>query len=932
MNKQDQFLREIVSIFQDYITVTDVEGRLRYVNQAALSFLGYPEEELLGEHVSILYPKEERIELSQLKADMERKGIATFRASLESKAGQKLPVEVSVFSLVIQGEPWELGVATPIISFERQNQSLITLANSIQDYIIIKDLEGRYLYGNDSFARGLLRRSREEIVGKTDRELFGDGPMARELMRQDQETLKAGSSLSFELEIPFPDGELHTMEVVKTPYHNIHGTLMGVIASARDVTQRKNAERELEESQLRLTMATDYSKIGLWDWQVQTGEAAFNEQWAAIIGYTLEELGPTTIQTFEKHCHPEDLKVSFGILERVFRKEIPDYECQLRMRHRNGSWIWVLDRGKVVEWSPEGKPLRMVGVHVDIRPLKYTEERLLRSEKILQAVTLSIMEFVDTDDYMKAVDHCFRLLGEATGVDRVYIFTNDYDEAGQGFTSQRLEWNSGAAEPQLDNPELQGIPFEEVQDFLDPLIRGDAYYGLVAELENTRTRELLESQEVISIAVIPVHVRGSFWGYVGFDDCTVPRYWSQVEFDALKAFAASLQKAIERDLLNMEMIQAKAEAESANILKGQFLANMSHELRTPLNAIIGFADLLEDREGEQQSYVEYIRSGSRDLLHIIKDILDYSKIEAERLELEAISLDLREVLDTTAGFLEQERKRKGLYLEILVDPRIPRILGDPIRLRQIFSNLLGNGLKFTEKGGVRLELSLGEKGEEGVLIRGLVRDTGIGMSPEEASRLFTPFTQADASTTRRFGGTGLGLAITRRLLALMRGDIQVESAPGKGSTFRFTLRLPQAPEAPASLLPQLAKGSGGEKKGRALLAEDVKANQVLMALMLRKAGLEVVLAENGAQAVALALEEPFQLIFMDCQMPVMDGYAATAAIKTGGGRNAATPIIAMTAHALNRDRAKCIGAGMEDYLSKPVSQGELEAMIRKWLG
>ena len=932
MDQQDQFLSRIVSIFQDYITVTDEEGRIRYVNQAAISFLGYPEEELLGKHVSVLYPLEDRGQLEKMKEEKDRKGVATFQGSLRSKAGQRLPVEVSVFSLEIQGASWEIGVATPIISFERRNQSLITLANSIRDYIIIKDLKGRYLYGNDTFARGLLKRSREEIVGKTDQELFGDGPMAQELIRQDEETLKAGSSLSFELEIPFPDGELHTMEVVKTPYHNLHGTLMGVIASARDVTRRKIVERELEESQLRLTMATEYSKIGLWDWQVQTGAVVFNEQWAAIMGYTLAELEPASIKTFEEYCHPEDLKVSNAILERVFRKELPDYECQLRVRHRNGTWIWVLDRGKVVEWSPEGKPLRMVGSHVDIRPLKYTEERLLRSEKILQAVTLSIMEFVDTDDYMGAVEQCFRLLGEATGVDRVYLFTNRYDEGGQGFTSQRLEWNSGAAEPQLDNPELQGIPFEDVQDFLDPLIRGEAYYGLVAEQESTRTRELLESQDIISIAVIPIHIRGSFWGYVGFDDCTVPRYWSQVEFDALKAFAASLQKAIERDLLNKEMIQARAEAESANILKGQFLANMSHELRTPLNAIIGFAYLLEDREGEQQSYVEYIRSGSRDLLHIIKDILDYSKIEAERLELEAIPLDLQEVLDTTAGFLEQERRRKGLFLEILVDPRIPRIMGDPIRLRQIFSNLLGNGLKFTEKGGVRLELSLGEKGEEGVLIQGLVRDTGIGMTPEEAGRLFTPFTQADASTTRRFGGTGLGLAITRRLLALMQGDIQVESELGKGSDFRFTLRLAPAQETPDILLPQGSKNVGAGRKGRALLVEDVKANQVLMALMLRKAGLEVVLAEDGAQAVSLALEEPFNLIFMDCQMPVMDGYAATAAIKRGGGRNAATPIIAMTAHAMDRDRAKCIAAGMEDYLSKPVSQGELEGMIRKWLG
>jgi len=387
--------------------------------------------------------------------------------------------------------------------------------------------------------------------------------------------------------------------------------------------------------------------------------------------------------------------------------------------------------------------------------------------------------------------------------------------------------------------------------------------------------------------------------------------------------------------LNEELRRAKDAAEEASRLKSQFLANISHDLRTPMNGVIGMTALaLKTELSEQQrDYLTTVLTSAESLLCLLNDILDFSKIEAGKLTLEAIPFDLREVVEQTIKSLKVFADQKGLALRWRVDPAIPeRLVGDPVRFRQILTNLVSNAIKFTDCGGVDVEVELESAADEEAVLRVAVRDTGIGIPPEKIKAIFEPFTQADGSTTRRFGGTGLGLTISSRLAELMGGRIWVESEVGKGSTFFVTLRFAAAPAEAAEPSPAPACDSPrAAPRLRILVAEDNPINQQVAARILELDGHQVILAGDGRQALELAAAEPFDLILMDVQMPVMSGLEAARLIRE---RERATgahiPIIALTASAMKGDRERCLEAGMDDYLSKPLRPSALREMIARY--
>ena len=577
--------------------------------------------------------------------------------------------------------------------------------------------------------------------------------------------------------------------------------------------------------------------------------------------------------------------------------------------------------------------------------IQETQEKLELRDAMLETVNqvAAILLHPQIDDFSDNLQHCMAMLAETINVDRVYIWKN-HTKGGHLYCTQVCEW-SARAKPQGGNVYTMDIPYDNVPGWEEKLGKGRCINSLIRDL-SPKERASLSPQGILSILVVPVVMQGQFWGFVGFDDCHSERVFSENEETILRSASLLLSNALLRNemTINLQATTAKLElalekAEAASVAKSNFLSNMSHEIRTPLNAIIGMTTIgsaAGDLEKKDYAFGK-IEGAATHLLGIINDILEMSKIEAGKFELTDVEFSLEKLLEKVINIIsfpvDQKRQKFTMYL----DNDIPRtIIGDDQRLAQVITNLLSNAVKFTpEEGAIHLGVHFENSENNIYTLKFVVKDTGIGISREQKTRLFTLFQQAESSTSRKFGGTGLGLAISKRIVELMGGDIWIESDLGRGADFLFTIKVRGGTEH--------GTGDGDTGAGTAatdesaatfsgcnlLLAEDVEINREIVMELLKPLECRIDCAVNGAEAVKkfAARPEQYDLVFMDMQMPEMDGLEATRRIRAlDMPRARKVPIIAMTANVFREDIEKCLEAGMNDHVGKPL---DLNVVLKK---
>jgi PAS domain S-box-containing protein len=753
-----------------------------------------------------------------------------------------------------------------------------------------------------------------------------------------------------------PNGVFASGICVDLRFSRIHGR---VAMAWKDVS-------DLQRVNDRLVLAKQVARMGTFEVNLATNKVFWSPDLEKLYGLKPGEF-EGDIEGWERRVDPLDLALA---REHVRLTLVNGYnDAEFRIMWPDGSIRWLSARTKLIK-NELGAALRILGVCFDITERKSKETELLRLNRVLKALSDSSRAMMRVEDETSYLNEICRIAVEDCGYDMVWIGFAENDEA----KSIRPVASAG-----FDNAYLESLRLTWADSELGRGPTGTAIRtGRASQCKNMRTdpsftpwREEALKNGYSSSLVHPLLNNGTAFGSISFYSKLINPF-SDDEIALLSELASDLAIGLSvlrlrrsRELAEEQLLQAKVAAEAANLAKSAFLANMSHEIRTPLGAIMGFSDLVIDPEvdsSEKKNYVAAIQRNGELLANIVNDILDLSKVEAGKLEVQSQEVLLSEVLQDTHTLLNLQAKAKGIDLIITVDDNVSDFLNtDQLRLRQVLLNVIGNAIKFTIMGSVQVsvfeQISVGGRN----LLHFAVKDTGRGIPSDQIGKLFSPFFQADDSSKRKYGGTGLGLVLSKRLSNLLGGDtVLTQSELGSGST--FTISIDPGLNSSSSSASTFSSSSTSSSasfsankldktqiqvrshsnqnktiqskaksskfdEARVLLTDDSPDNQLLVSRILRLAGANVSVAANGKEGLEMALNGNYSVVLMDLQMPIMDGYEATASLRRSGYKG---HIVALTAHALDGERQRCIECGFDDYLSKPINRGALLELVNRY--
>ncbi len=983
LQESEANFRNFFGTIDDFLFVLDVNGAIVRVNRVVVERLGYSEADLVGKSVLAVHPSARHEEASRIVGDMLAGKCAYCPVPLQAADGHLIPVETRVVQGQWNGVPALLGVSRDITEQARIQHQLEEESEHRSQ--LLAEAAEREFFWRESQQIGQLGGWRADPVNnlvmwtdgvygivemprdyKPDLETGLDYylPESRKRVVENMQRALATAE-PFNIQVQVRGGRTGTVKWVELrghPHRNDDGRIDYLMGTIQDISAQKRAERKLEMERQRFRDFSSSSADWFWEMGADLRFSFFSDNFQSVYGMQPERLLGRTRQEIlatDQLNPPELLAAHIAQLER--HQPFRDFEYQIR--NGAGEIRWASVSG-IPAIGVDGDFAGYRGVGRMITQRKQLEAELERHrhdlERLVEARTTELLETKEAvesanralllnegrlqsllnlgqtgaalrehDLLQLGLEESQRLTGSEVGY--LHLINDDQETISLVAWSERTLQHCTAAHDSHYPVTEAGIWADTVR-LKRPVIHND-----YQNMEGRRGYPEGHFPLVRHIG-IPVLENDQVRMVLGVGNKATP--YDDADVRQCQLIGDNLWKMVSLQRAMSALEVARDRAEAASRTKSAFLANMSHELRTPMHGIMGMVGLarrhMADAKGMEQ--LDKAMGSAERLLAVLNDILDLSKIEAERMVLEDAPLQLGHLLDDLVGVLGHRAAEKRLRLDIdLPDPlaRLP-LRGDPLRLEQVLLNLVGNAIKFTERGSITVRVRPVAETPDALQVRFEVADTGIGIDPEARARVFNAFEQADNSMTRRYGGTGLGLAISKRLVHMMGGEIGVDSTLGHGSSFWFAVRLTRcgpdaAPAAPLSAKVDAKARLRSDYSGaRVLLAEDEPINREVARFQLEEAGLVVDLAEDGRQALDLARQKSYDLILMDMQMPNLNGVEATRAI-CADSLNRDTPILAMTANAFEEDREVCIAAGMSDHIAKPVDPDHLFAVLLKWL-